>query len=83
LDLGTKIHQVSQQLKEASLEPFRRLQLPIQHVYDAKQDKDGIARTLASKHGIREGNVCALTAVELSPTFQHEKTGMEPRWRLW
>jgi hypothetical protein len=29
----------------------------------------------------REGNVCALTAVELSPTFLHEKTKMEPRWR--
>jgi hypothetical protein len=75
------VKQVSQQVKEASLEPFRRLQLPIQHVYDPKQDKDEIARTLASKHGIRQGNVCALTAVEFSPTFQHEKTRMEPRWR--
>jgi hypothetical protein len=42
------VKQVSQQLKEASLEPFPRLQLPIQHVYDPKQDKDEVARTLAS-----------------------------------
>jgi hypothetical protein len=60
------VKQVSQQIKEASLEPFRRLPLPIQHVYDPRQAKDEIARSLASKHGIREGNVCALTAAQSS-----------------
>jgi hypothetical protein len=75
------VKQVSQELKEASLAPFRRQQLLVQHVYDPKADKDAIARTVASQRGIREGNVCALTAMELSPTFQHEKTTMAVRWR--
>jgi len=75
------VKRVSQELKEASLEPFRRQQLPIQHVYDPKADKDGIARAVAIERGIREGEVCALTAMELSPTFQHEKTSMAVRWR--
>ena len=75
------VKQISQELKEASLEPFRREQLPIQHVYDGKSDKDEIARAVAAQRGIKEGNVCALTALELSPTFQHEKTSMAVRRR--
>jgi hypothetical protein len=75
------VKQVSQELKEASLAPFRQQQLLVQHVYDPKADKDAIARAVASERGIREGNVCALTAMELSPTFQHEKTTMAVRWR--
>jgi len=75
------VKQVSQELKEASLEPFRREQLPVRHIYDPRADKDEIARAVATERGIREGNVCALTAMELSPTFQHEKTTMAVRWR--
>jgi hypothetical protein len=75
------VKQVSQELKEASLAPFRQQQLLVQHVYDPKADKDAIAGAVASERGIREGNVCALTAMELSPTFQHEKTTMAVRWR--
>lgn len=75
------VKRVSQELKEASLEPFRRQGLAVPHVYDPKADKDGIARAVASERGMREGNVCALTAMELSPTFQHEKTAMAVRWR--
>lgn len=72
---------VSQALKEASLEPFRREQLPIRHIFNPRTDKDAIARTVAAERGIRHGNVCALTAMELSPTFRHEKTRMAVRWR--
>lgn len=75
------VKRVSQELKEASLEPFRREQLPIRHIYDPRADKEEIARAVASERGIREGNVCALTAMELSPTFQHDKTTMAVRWR--
>ena len=75
------VKRVSRELKEASLEPFRRQQLPIRHLYDPRTDKDEIARAVATERGIRQGNVCALTAMELSPTFQHEKTTMAVRWR--
>lgn len=75
------VKQVSQDLKYASLEPFRRQNLPIQHVYDPKADKDEIARGFAAERDIREGNVCALTCMEMTPTFQHEKTSMAVRYR--
>jgi hypothetical protein len=75
------VRKISQDLKHASLEPFRRQQLPIRHIYDPKADKDQIARALATERDIREGNVCALTCMELTPTFQHEKTDMAVRYR--
>ncbi len=34
------VKRVSQELKEASLEPFRREQHPIRHIYDSRTDKD-------------------------------------------
>ena len=75
------VKKVSQDLKEASLQPFRHLHLPIEFINNPKADKDQIARAHAAKLGIREGNVCALTALELTPTFQHEKTSMAVRYR--
>ena len=75
------VKKVSQDLKQASLEPFRHQQLPIQHIYDPKADKDQIARAFAAERNIQEGNVCALTCIELTPTFQHEKTTMAVRYR--
>lgn len=75
------VKKVSQELKDASLEPFRQQQLPIEYIRDPQADKDQIARTHAAKLGIREGNVCALTCLELTPTFQHDKTTMAVRYR--
>lgn len=75
------VKKVSQDLKDASLEPFRRQQLPIEYIRDPKADKDQIARAHAARLGIREGNVCTLTCLELTPTFQHEKTSMAVRYR--
>lgn len=75
------VTKVSQDLKHASLEAFRQQHLPIEHVRDPKADKDQIARQFAAQNGIREGNVCALTCMELTPTFQHQKTSMAVRYR--
>ena len=75
------VKRISQELKEASLNPFRQQHLPIRHIYDPRTDKEELARAVASERGIAQGNVCALTAMELSPTFQHEKTTMAVRWR--
>ena len=63
------VKKVSQDLKGASLEPFRRLHLPVKFIDTPKADKDQIARDHPAKLGIREGNVCALTSMELTPTF--------------
>jgi hypothetical protein len=75
------VKKVSQDLKDASLAPFHQQGLPVQHIYSPKADKEQIARAFAAERNIREGNVCALTCMELTPTFQHEKTTMAVRYR--
>ena len=75
------VKKVSRELPEASLQPFHRQQLPVEYIQDPKADKDCIARAHADRLGIRQGNVCALTSVELTPTFQHYKTDMAVRYR--
>ena len=75
------VKKVSQDLKHASLEPFRQQRLPIEFIHNPKADKDQIARSHAANLGIRVGNVCALSSLELTPTFQHDKTSMAVRYR--
>jgi hypothetical protein len=71
---------VSQKVKKAALEPFQRQNLPVQYVY-GRDDKEQIARAFAAERGITEGDVCALSTMEMAPTFKHEKTNMVIRPR--
>lgn len=71
---------ISHRLKEAVLEPFQQQKLLVKHVY-GRDDKDQIARAFAAERGITEGNVCAFSAMEMAPTFQHYKTDMVIRSR--
>ena len=75
------VKKISQDVKEASLAPFRQAGLPVQHIQDPKADKDAIARAIAAERNITSGNVCALTSMELTPTFAHQHTSMAVRWR--
>ena len=43
------VKKVSQELKDASLEPYRQLHLPIEFINNPKADKDQIARAHAAK----------------------------------
>ena len=80
-EFADHVKRVSADVKEAALEPFHKQGLPVRHIYDSHLDKDQIARTLAAELQILQGDVCALTAMEISPTFQHVNTGMEVRPR--
>jgi hypothetical protein len=71
---------ISQKVKKAALEPFHRQNLLVKHVY-GRDDKEQIARAFAAEQGITEGDVCALSAMEMAPTFQHYKTDMVIRPR--
>jgi len=75
------VKKVSQDLKQASLEPFRQRGLPVEHISDPKANKEEMARALAAKHNVQEGDVCALTAMELTPTFRHQKKAMAVHFR--
>jgi hypothetical protein len=71
---------VSQKVKKAALAPFQEQNLLVKHVYGS-DDKEKIARAFASERSITEGDVCALTVMEMAPTFQHSKTEMVIRPR--
>src|SRR5215831_8491604 len=75
------VKKISQDVKEASLAPLRQAGLPVQHIQDPNANKDAIARAIAAERNITAGNVCALTSMELTPTFAHQHTSMAVRWR--
>ena len=71
---------VSQKVKKAALEPFQQQNLLVKYVY-SRDEKEKIARAFAAERGITEGDVCALSTMEMAPTFQHDKTDMVIRPR--
>ena len=66
-----RVKRISEQLKEQSLRPFREQKLPILFLRDPQVDKEEEARKKAAEHGIQSGLVCAISALEPSPTFEH------------
>src|SRR5260370_3629981 len=74
------VKDISKKVKKAALAPLQQQNLLVRHVYGC-DDKESIARASAAERGITEGDVCALTAMEMAPTFQHYKTDMVIRPR--
>src|SRR5947209_10347817 len=62
---------VTERLKKESLKPFKEQGLKTIFMQDPKVDKDAMARAIAAKDGITSGLVCAISAMEPSPTFEH------------
>jgi len=75
------VKRVSQRLKDASFKPFQQRGLPVIYLRDPKADKDQLAREMAAKHGVKSGPVCAISALEPSPTFEHRGTHIIRRMR--
>jgi hypothetical protein len=80
-DYETQVKSWSQRVKEASTAPFREQNLPVEYLRRADMDKDQRARQIAAERNISSGDVCVLSAMELTPTFQHEGTHMAIRKR--
>jgi hypothetical protein len=74
------VRAISQKIKRAAVAPCEQQRLLVKHVY-ANEDKDAIAHAFATERHITEGDVCALTVNEMSPTFQHQYTDMVVRSR--
>jgi len=70
-DYGKHVKAVSERVKRASTEPFRRQNLPVLYLPSPKIDKNEMARQVASERGIQEGLVCAISSTELHATFEH------------
>jgi len=80
-EYGCHVKKVSQRIKNASLELFRRQTIPVVYLPSPKIDKDECARMIALEGGVKEGLGCALTSLEPSPTFEHYRTHMVARTR--
>jgi len=75
------VRRVSEKLKSTSLQPYREGDIPIEFLPDTSVDKDQRARQIAAKRGIRSGRVCAISAMEPSPTFDYGKSRLVRRTR--
>jgi hypothetical protein len=80
-DYATHVKHVSERIKKASLEPFRRQGLPVEFIRSTQVDKEAKARSVAEQRGIGEGLVCAISSLEPSPTYEHCGTRMVARLR--
>jgi hypothetical protein len=75
------VRRVSEKLKIRSLQPYRDGGIPIQYLRDNSVDKDQLARQIANSQGVRSGAVCAISALEPSPTFDYVKSRLVRRTR--
>jgi hypothetical protein len=78
---GAYVRRVSERVKRRSLKPFQESSRPIVFLRDPKLDKDLLARQIAAQHGISCGLVCAISALEPSPTFDYTKSRIARRIR--
>ncbi len=73
------VKRVSRQVKQESVQAFEKQGLPVTFLRDPSADKEAIAREIAAERGVKSGLVCALSAVEPSPSFEHRGTHMVRR----
>jgi len=78
-DYLAHVKAVSQKVKAASVQPFENQGLPFRFLRDPAADKEQLARTIASERKVTSGLVCALSSMELSPTFEHRGTHIVSR----
>src|ERR1700752_617969 len=69
-DYAQYVHDISQQVKLASLASLEAANRPVRYVNDGKQSKEEMARAIARQDGITSGPICALTAVEPCLTWR-------------
>ena len=80
-DYQDHVKRISERLKKAALEPFEQQNLRPIFLRDPSEDKGKVARRVAEERGVRSGLVCAISAMEPSPTFEHRGTHMIRRRR--
>jgi hypothetical protein len=68
-DFGAHAGEISKAVKEASLAPLHKAGRPVRYLNSGKENKQQMAIEIAAQDGIREGTVCALTAVELCTSY--------------
>ena len=81
-DYAAHVEQISRRIKEAALESMRACQRPVLYLNSGKQSKEELARTIAQQDGIRNGPICAFSAVEPCLTWRMVGDRQEKKLRL-
>lgn len=78
-DFGAHAEQVSKRVKAAAVSEFEAAGRPVLYLNSGKDDKQKMALEIAARDGIRQGPICALSAVELCSTYRvgHGVSGPE------
>ena len=79
-DFGEYAHQISQQVRSASLAVAEGAGRPVVHLPSSSTSKEELARGIAQRDGIQEGLICVLTAVE--PCWSYEIRSNKAAGRL-
>jgi hypothetical protein len=72
----------TEQVKQAALNVARKIGRPAIYLSSSKTSKEQVARDCASKDGIKEGLICALSAVEPCWTFVIRKDPISGRFEF-
>jgi hypothetical protein len=78
-DFGTTSSRSANGSSGRPLKPYDREQVVF--LRSAAVDKEAVARKVASERDIKGGWVCAISALEPSPTFEHRRTHIIRRER--
>ena len=81
-DFGAHAEQMSRRIKDASLAPLQAAGRRVQYLNSGKDNKQQIALRIAAEDDIREGPICALTAVELCSSYAIKPNPMTKRPEL-
>ena len=81
-DYAEHVKGLSQRIKQASIAPILKQELPVRYLQRGDLDKDQLARQIAAeRRRFQSGDVCVSSATELAPAFRHEGTHMVIRKR--
>jgi hypothetical protein len=75
------VKRISREVKQASIQAFEKLGLPVPFLRNPSADKEAIAREIAQDKKVESGLVCALSTVEPGRTFEHLGTHMVRRMK--
>ena len=68
-DFGEHAEQLSKRIKEAALAPMQAANRPCRYLNSGQDDKQKIALQIAAQDEVKEGPICALSAVELASSY--------------
>ena len=74
LDFKGFVLSTSERIKEAALREVREAQRPVRYLESSHVDKEDLARQLDAERPVREGPICALTAVEPCTSFEYHRS---------